>query len=282
MVFVSDNLQTYALEKIVRLAKDGKIENVYAVEGKSGAYVRTKPHTAKAERLEQLSVSPHQLFAWADNFQLALSTPAVASYLRLYERAMEEGGEPFIVIDGHRKITKCAAKEKLQPHKELIFEAAERFRVDSYLLGAIIIDEIARFGLFEPITDPLDGYFIGVNTSAGIAQVKTKTARGLIKNGYYNPNPHDDKLSFKHTKRISLAYLYKYVREPRHSIFFAAARMRELIDSWKRFVDLNGKPEIITTLYHLPYKEPHDNPQSNNRGVQIANEFYQLAKDWLQ
>ncbi|MDP3661770.1 MAG: hypothetical protein Q8R17_02895 [bacterium] len=36
-------------------------------------------------------------------------------------------------------------------------------------------------------------------------------------------------------------------------------------------------------LYHLPddKKKPHGNPQPNKRGLQIAQEFYKLAKEWL-
>lgn len=284
VVFVSNTLQTYALEEAVRLAKGGKIENVYAVEGKSGAYVRTKPNTAKAERLEQLSVSSHQLFASANDTNFAMSTPALARYLKLYERALEEDGEPFIVIGGHRKITKDAAKAKLTPHKGYIFDAAKKFNIDPYLLGAILIDEIARFLPFEGVGEALLVFFVGKNASGGIAQVKVETARGLIQGGYYNPDPSDQKLSVERIKKTSRAHLYQYVKEPKYSIFFAAARMRELVDRWKVATDIHERPNIIATLYSFTDSKhtPHANPQPSNRGLQIADEFYQLAKEWLQ
>lgn len=63
---------------------------------------------------------------------------------------------------------------------------------------------------------------------------------------------------------------------------FAVARMRALIDEWRRFVDLSQRPEIIATLYHLPYKKPHADPRPNDRGLQIVKEFYPLAKNWIQ
>lgn len=280
-VFVSDTLKSYTVEETVRLAKEGSIENVYAVEAKNGAYVRTKPHTAKTEQLEHLAISSHQLFAFANDIRSAVSTPALARYLKLYGHSLEQEEGPYIVIGGQIKITTQAAKEKLQPHKELIFEAAEKFKIDPYLLGAIVIDEIAQFGLLENITDLLASYFIGINTSTGIAQVKLETARGLIKDGYYNPNPHDPKLARDKINKTPRKYLYQYVKEPKHSIFFAAARMRELIDKWKRFVNLAERPEIISTLYSM-YKLPHANPQANARGLQITNEFYPLVKKWLR
>lgn len=31
----------------------------------------------------------------------------------------------------------------------------------------------------------------------------------------------------------------------------------------------------------LKVKRPHADPQPNDRGLQIANEFYKLAKEWL-
>ena len=284
VVFVSDSLQVYSLEEAIRLAKLKKFENVYAVRGKGGVYLRTKPSTPKKEQLEQISVSSHQLFSYANDTRNALSTPALARYLQLYQYTLEKDGGPLIVTyDDKGKITKEAARIKLQPHRDLIFSAARKFAIDPYLLGAIIIDEIARFAPWESITDPLFGYILSINASAGIAQVKLNTARGLIKNGYYNPDPSNPKLTPEKVEEVLRRSLYEYVKEPKHSISFAAARMRELADRWKRFVNLDTMPEIIATLYHLPddKKKPHGNPQQNERGSQIAGEFYKLAKVWL-
>lgn len=112
-------------------------------------------------------------------------------------------------------------------------------------------------------------------------QVTMETARGLIKQGYYNPNPRDEKLSKEHIDKTSRSYLYTYVVQPKHCIFFAAAKIRSLVDEWQSKVDLTKMPEIIATLYHLPYVKPNANPESNDRGLQIAKEFYPLAKKIL-
>ena len=283
VVFVSDTFQSYSLEEAVKLVKEGKFENVYVVKGKSGTYLRTSRNVPKKERLEQLAVSSRQLFAAASGLRSAPSTPPTLNrYLQLYEASLREKGGPFITpVDGWVRILTQEAKEKLQPHRQFIFEAAGKFKVDPYLLAAIIIDEIARFAPWEPITDPLFGYFLGITASAGIAQVKIDTARGLIKSGYYNPNPDDPELSSQKIGKTSRRHLYEYVKKPRHSIFFAAARMRGLIDTWKKFADLSATPEIVATLYSL-YKDPHADPKPNERGLQIAGEFYEFAKDWLQ
>ena len=171
-------------------------------------------------------------------------------------------------------------KARLQSNEDHIFGAAKRFDADPYLLGAIIIDEIVRANPIEEITDVLGLYFIGKNTSAGVAQVKVETARALIQDGYYNPEPNDIQLSPENIHKTRRSYLYDIVKKPAHSIHFAAARIRDLIDKWKRFVDLTKRPEIIATLYSMG-KSPHSDPKPNERGFQIANEFYRLTKQWL-
>ena len=61
VVFVSDTLQAYSLEEAVRLANLKKFENVYAVQGRSGAYLCTRPRVPKSDELERISISSHQL-----------------------------------------------------------------------------------------------------------------------------------------------------------------------------------------------------------------------------
>ena len=281
LVFVSDALQTYSLEKAITLARAGTLKNIYAVKRTSGVYLRSRPSVAKKEQLDQRSISSNLLFSSMNNIHHALSTPALSSYWGIYQHSLEQSDGPFIMIDGYPRITEEVARMKLYPHRDLIFAAAKRFDIDPYLLGATIIDEIARLNPFEEILEKLAVHFVGKNTSAGIAQVKMDTARGLIQSGYYNPNPDDHKLSPKEISKIPRAYLHKYVKESKHSIYFAAARMRELIDEWKKLVDLSKRPEIIATLYHLPHRYPHAHPQANNRGLQIVKDFYPLAKGWL-
>lgn len=281
VVFVTDMLRVYSLEEAVRLAKAGKLENVYAVQKSSGAYLRSSRNVPKKEQLEQLAVSSHQLFNSVNDTHHALSTPAVAHYLQLYEHTLQKDGGPLIVIEGKARMTKESAKAKLTPHEDYIFAAAKKFNIDPYLLGAIIIDEIARIKPFEDIGEALLVFFVGKNASGGIAQVKVETARGLIQDGYYNPNPRDPKLFPERVRNVFRAHLYQYVKKPEHSIFFAAAKIRSVIDAWKKFVDLSSRPDIVATLYSL-YKDPHADPKPSERGTQIATEFYQLAKEWLR
>lgn len=279
LVFISDTLKTYSLEGALSLATENKLDNICVVASKYGKYLRTKPKTSKKDQLDTISISSRTLFSSLNDINHILVTPAFSNYWKLFQNSIKRD-EPLISIDGHPRITKGSVRKKLEPHRDLIFEAAKKFAIDPYLLGAIIIDEIARINPIEVITDLLVVAFIGKNTSVGIAQVTIDTARDLIKNGYYNPNPDDPKLAKENINKTSRAYMYAYIVETKHNIFLAAAKIRSLINDWHRFIDIGNKPEIIATLYSL-YKRPHPNPQPNERGLQISSEFYLLAKEFL-
>lgn len=284
VVFVDNALNVYPLEEAVQLARARKLENMHAVEKGSGVYLRTSRNVPKKAQLEQLAISQRQLFNFANDTGSGLYHLALKHYLQLQERALRRRENlPYIAIGRVASITKRKAREKLKAHEGFVFEAAKKFDIDPYLLGAIIIDELARFDTLESITDPLLAYYIGVDASAGIAQVTMETARGLIQDGYYNPNPTDPKLSPNKVRVASRKDLYEYVKQPKHSVFFAAAHMRALIDHWKRFVDLYRRPDIIATLYSIGRgKDPHSKPQPSERGLRIAGEFYRLARKWLR
>lgn len=280
LVFVDNRLRAYSLEEAIVLAKDGKLENICTCRRSGALYLRTKPNAPEENRLDKISISSYRLFSSADNINNALLFPGFKDYWQKYQSALNKEENDYIIIDGHSRVSKEAVKTKLQSCKDLVFEAAKKFDIDPYILSAIIIDEIARLGPIENITDPLKVYFLGINASVGIAQVKIETARGLIKSGYYNPDP--DRLSSKNIDKISRQQLCQYVEQPKHGIYFAAATIRSLIDEWKKSADLNKRPEIIATLYHLNHKIPHFDPQPDSRGQQIAGEFYKLAQEWLQ
>lgn len=279
LVFVTDTLKIYSLKQAIGLAREGSLKNVYSVKSRYGIHLRAKKRRLQSNHLDSLSLSSFRLFALKDDMRGALAVSSFRAYWRLYETSISEHAK-LIVIDGYPRITHSAAKSKLLSNKNYIFRAAKQFEIDPYLLAAIIIDEIARSGPIEPIADILAGYFIGINTSAGIAQVKIETARDMIKKGYYNPDPST--FSNKSTDTISRQELYRYVRSPSHSIHFAAARIRALIDEWEPFIDLRKKSDIVATLYSRSYKKPHGNPESNDRGRQISQEFYFLVKKWLK
>lgn len=284
LVFAVDIFKAYSVDEAKRLATNNKLQGVHIVHTGAGSYLRANPNVLVGDNLDILSVSSHKFFAALDNLNIALPLPGFKLYWKLYQTYLKDRGEKreqVILIDNRPRTTVEHVTEKFAPHRKLVFDAADNFSIDPYLLGAIIIDEIGRASMFEGIFDVLLASFVGWNSSAGIAQVTMETARGLIKQGYYNPNPRDKKLSKKHIDKTPRSYLYTYVVQPKHCIYFAAAKMRSLVDEWQSKADLTKMPEIIATLYHLPYVKPNADPEPNDRGLQIVNEFYPLAKKIL-
>jgi hypothetical protein len=282
LVFVDENLKVYSLKEAILATQNGLLRNIYTVNRSGNIYLRSTRGTPSIDKLDKISISSYQLFYSLSDLNKILSIPAFKNYWQKYQQNIfQEEIENYIIIEGHLRVAKTTAKKKLTKNKDIIFSASEKFDVDPYLLSGILIDEIARLAPFEEITDLLAGSFIGKNTSGGIAQVKTETARNLILSDYYNPDPN----KFSSKEKIIMAtcqQIFSYLKEPKHSIFFAGARMRYFTDEWKKFIDLSQKPEIIATLYSLDKDNPKSNPQPNIRGLQIANEFYNLAKEWLK
>lgn len=281
LVFTMNTLKSYSANEAAKLVEKNKLRGVHIVHTGAGSYLRANQSTLKEDNLDVLSVSSYKLFAALDNLNIALPLPGFKLYWKHYQtylKSREDDGEQIILIDDRSRTTVEHVTEKLAPHRKRVFDAADHFSIDPYLLGAIIIDEISRASMLEGISDVLLASFVGRNSSAGIAQVTMETARGLIKQGYYNPDPRDKKLSEEHIDKTPRSHLYTYVVQPKHCIFFAAAKIRSLIDEWKPKADLTKMPEIIATLYHLPYVKPNANPEPNDRGLQIVKEFYPLAE----
>lgn len=284
IVFVSDKLESYLLEDVIKLTKQKQLPGICLVNRNNQTHLRTTPNKSLENNLSELSISSSKFFKALDDLNLYLKLPGLNNYWNLYQDLLhkqESDKKKLIIIDGYRRVSIKTVKEKITPHDKLIFEAANKFSIDPYLLGAIIIDEISRAIPLEHIFDSLLTQFVGLNASAGIAQVKIETARSLIKNDYYNPSSKDDNFSKNNISKTSRSYILKYVQEPKHSIYFSSAQIKFIIDTWKLGIDISNKPEIIATLYSLGEKKSHSNPKPNERGLQIVNEFYPLAKKFL-
>ncbi len=285
LIFSTDSLKAYSLDESIKLAKQGKLDAVHTVKTGRGSYLRVNPNATEDDNLDSLSISANHLYLSLDNFT-CLHSPkkfkACAHHLELHFSMIEERGEQVIYIEEHPLITKEQVTAKLKPYRNIVLSAAQKFSIDPYTLGAILIDEIARVNPWEEALDKLGAAFVGINTSTGIAQVTIETARELIQKEYYNPNPNDNKLSKKNIAKTSRTHLYTYAERARHSIYFAAARIRQTIDHWAHKTDLSDRPEILGTLYSQGLGSPKPNPGASDRGLQISQEFYPLAKKILK
>ena len=282
VAFVSDTLKIFLLEEIVEITKRGQVEGVYVVKSAKGSYLRSKKSISKNLHLDAISVGSDDIVSFINN-KISESTPILDAYVALYNKSLSEGDAPIIkLVENNLYASTAIVKEKLLSGKEIIYESAEHFNLDPFQLGAILIDEIARMSPFEEIVDQIGVENFGVDTSIGLAQIKIDTANNIIKKKIYNPNPSDPKLPIKRLNRETRVYLYKYLIQPKHNILFEGAVLTDLINNWENYFDLKNNFDILATLYSLSSRTPHSNPKSNSRGLQIAGEFYNLAKKWLQ
>lgn len=280
LVFVTRELKVFSLFEMITAVGKGFFENIYAITGTAGTYIRSAPDKTIKNNIDALSITGPHLVAIVQGH--AKSTVAIHNYIGSYLESIP-GGAPYIEPVGSFRIPSIVVKKVFQSHAAIIKKAAHEFGIDQNTLGAIIVDEIARLYPFEPIFEKLGADIVGLNVSVGVAQVRLETANGVIQKGIYNPNPLDKKLPFSgNLTNKNRRYLYDYVIQSKHSIYFAAAHLHSLIASWMLFIDIANRPEILGTLYHLDGRKPHTHPESDERGEQIAGEFYRLAKVWLR
>ena len=143
-----------------------------------------------------------------------------------------------------------------------IKRAAKQQNIESSLLAAILVDELAESGpddLFD-----LLGY-LGVNTTVGLAQVKLTTARLLIKNGYYQAS-----------STITDQKLYGLLTDDHEAVKFAAAYIRFTIDHRTRR-KLGLTPEHIAAAYSRGF----NHSEVSTRGTTIIKVFVPVAKELL-
>lgn len=282
LVFLTNSLHALSLAEAISKAKTTSLDNLFVVNGTYGEYLRAVPNISEKDNLDSLSVTASDIVAFVNRTRHFQSTDAISVYRAQYIASIIEQGKPFIEsVDGDKAFV-SSVRDVIKSNSKIILQASKEFDIDPHLLGAILIDEIVRLSAFEEIRDKFLLQLLGRNVSVGAAQVKLETANDLIKRGLYNPNPHDKNLPFSgNLRNKDREYLYDYVVDPKHNIRFAAAFIRSIITVWSKYIDLSERPEIIGTLYHQGYGKPKKNPFAIERGEQIADEFYNYAKQWL-
>ncbi len=282
IAYVLDDGRRYPTDAAIGLAKSGHIEGVEVVKRSGTEYIRSKKsHNAKFN-LDEVTVSAMQILYLGTTGPQMMAKPVFQPYWNLYQKSLEtkaEKGEVIIAIEGRSFSTDAHVRDALGSIKDIVFEASAQFKIDPYLYGAILTDEIVRFAPFEELTDRIM-MGRGRDVSVGIAQVVLSVAKSLVQKGYYNPNPNDEKLSKDVISGTSISYFYKYLIDPKYCIYFGAANIRSMLNVWKLEIGLDLSPEIVASLYSLG-KAPHVNPTPNDRGLQIVGEFMPLAKTIL-
>ena len=283
IAFVTDNLSVYSSTEAIDLVKAGKIKGLYVAKRSGISYLRSSPGHANSALLDDVTIPVSKLLKSSTHTSNILALSAMDTYWGLYATQLKSttvAGSTVMVVDGKDFTTKERVRAKILKNRDIIFSASEQFKIDPYLLGGILIDEIVRLSPFENIIDKIALTVLDKDVSVGIGQVKLETARQLIKSGYYNPNQEDIKLNIQNISEASRSYLYTYVIDEKNNIYFSAAYIRSLVDSWSSVAKAALVPEIIATLYSL-YRKPHPNPVSSERGLQIVADYVPMAREIL-
>ncbi|MDP7247407.1 MAG: DUF3892 domain-containing protein [Candidatus Peribacteraceae bacterium] len=285
IVFITDDGSSHSLSEAIKLTRAEKIHGVHIVKTGRGSYLRGNPNETEMDNLDELSMSANHVHLSIRDFACIASLSrkkrkVCLHHLELHGSMIEGRGNDVIYVEGHPLITREKVTATLQPYTKIILAAAKEFSIDPNILGAILIDEVARAAPWEKILDKL--VIVGRNSSAGIAQVTMDTAKDVIKSGYYNPNHSDKKLTPEIIHKTSRRHIYDYVIQPHHNIRFASARIRQTIDYWEHAVNISQKPDILGTLYSQGLGDPKAHPTPSDRGLQIAEEFYSFFQEILK
>jgi len=276
ILFITDSGYPLSVEEAINATQNESLQNTHIVNSEI-SFIRSNPNKTEQDNLDTLILSYSQLEHGLKSYDSIKDIPAIQEFEKIRMENIKADYSNYIIVDSIPRKTKAQVIYHLNKYKSIILKAAAAQNIDPATLGAILVDEYLRMGL--------DDWFdwaalIGLNTSIGIAQIKTKTAKHLIKSGLYNPNPEDPELEPDNIDKASKAYLYNYLKEPVHSANLAAAKIRYDINRWTPFSDISNRPDILGTLYSQGDIDVHDNPKPDtNRGTQIGTEFYTLAKD---
>lgn len=261
--FVTDAFETLSLDNVISYIQSGLLQGLHIVETKSRIYVRSDRNQSKADNLGNLTVPAGSLSEQLS--ELTLKEKVVQTYLKAYGKFLElrNNKNELIYLDKIARVTKEDVTRRLKPLVPKIRKSAKSKMIDQQLLGAILIDELARRGP-DDLFDVL-GY-AGANTSVGLAQVKMITARLVIEKGYSDIS-----------SSISTQDLYGLLTDDEEAVKFAAAYMRFIIDNRTRR-GLGTTPSDIAAAY----SRGHNTKKIWPRGKTIVKDVIPMAKELLK
>ena len=173
------------------------------------------------------------------------------------------------------------ARRIIEEHAGSIKTAAEEFDVDPVIVAGVIYQEQStNVNFVDTLADYIGGLLF-VNTSIGIGQVRVQTAEELeYKYPQLHPIVKSDHVIQSNAVRV------EFLKDPLMNIRYVAAKIAFDQERWKEAgFDISDRPDILGTLYNIedvknPKKEPHANPDSNDFGKGVA-ENYDAIKRWL-
>ena len=187
----------------------------------------------------------------------------------------------FTVISESESKAQIRARRIIEEHAGSIKTAAEEFDVDPVIVAGVIYQEQStNVNFVDTLADYIGGLLF-VNTSIGIGQVRVQTAEELeYKYPQLHPIVKSDHVIQSNAVRV------EFLKDPLMNIRYVAAKIAFDQERWKEAgFDISDRPDILGTLYNIedvknPKKEPHANPDSNDFGKGVA-ENYDAIKRWL-
>src|SRR3989339_961674 len=272
ILFILSDFSVLTLAEAIRKAEGGGIADVHIVNSRKGSFLRANPNKTQADNLDSLSILLADITKI--NQSEAFTTRKYYQNRQLLLKGKEKQGENILYINGERKKTEAEEIKYLAKYKKMILSAAKDLKADPYLLGAILIDEDLRRDWIDDWSDWLAK--LGKDRTVGIAQIKISTARDLIRRGFYPSDPAYSKISPGNADKISGKDLFSYINySPEHSIYFAAAKIKQIEADFSARYDLRRK-EVVADLYSSKDLES-TRGRVAKRGRQIAGQFYKIA-----
>ncbi|MFA5880181.1 MAG: DUF3892 domain-containing protein [Candidatus Margulisiibacteriota bacterium] len=266
--FIADNGQLLTLQEAIAATEKGLFEHVRILKTKTGIFLRSNLNSLLEDNLNNMVVKYGIFFRNIKN-------EILENYLKNRSDNLEKkySHGDLIYIDGIARTYKPDVISVISKNSDNIKMSARKYGIDPFILGSILIDEYCR----RNIDDRADFLAIfGTNTSVGLAQVKIATARSMISQNICKDEAFTASLSNKE--------LYDYLVQEKYSIDFAAARIRQIIDYWKKQknVNINTRADVIGQVYSQGLGRPKENPIILDRGNQVKNEFYPLAQQIIK
>jgi len=259
--FVTDDFQYMLLNEAITSVRRGIVSGVHLVEGPGGTYLRSNRNASRLDNLDSLSVTAGSVSERIKNLFRSSQNRGIEAYAKAYGKFLElrHDRDELLYLDGVARISKREVIRRIRPLRRKIEEAAETYKIDTYLLAAILIDELARLGP-DDLLDILGR--LGVNTSVGLAQVSMSTARNLIRRKYYPEDPD-----------ISDRNLYNLLSDDAVSVQFAAAYL-----SYVRVFRERRGYGVSTAELASCYSGKPLSPLKP-RGREIANKLRRFARE---
>ncbi|MES2213536.1 MAG: hypothetical protein V4473_01695 [Patescibacteria group bacterium] len=177
-------------------------------------------------------------------------------------------------------------KEAVTKDKELIYRASVASGVPARLIVAQLVTEQLRFFFddresYKKFFEPLKILGSQTKFSWGVMGIKEDTAIQIEQNlrnknsPFYLGPTYEQALEFKTSTSTDSIKQERFVRMTDqhahyYSYLYAGLYLKQIVTQWKNAgFDISDRPEILSTLYNIGFKNSKPNPNPSSGGAQI-------------